>query len=246
MGNVTTSSSSTSPSNKDVDPTVSKLLKGLQGQYDSGVEVFDKTLYPGVGGTTQNAWQTTLDAAGNPDYANAVGGAISDFGDVAAGNRFGMNDPGYATLRGNIQSDVMRDVNKTFGSSGLFGSDSNLDAAGEGLGNALAGLDYTNYQNDVTRQQQAAQMLPGLYSASLAPGAAQAGVGAAQDADALAARQGENDLFRRQNDAGWDALARSSSVLAGTAGSSGSNTENQIPWWAAIGGAGAGLAGAFL
>lgn len=246
MGNVTTSSSSTTPANKDVNPTVSKLLKGLQGQYDSGVAVYDKSLYPGVGGTTQNAWQTMLNAADNPDYSNAVGGAISDFGDIAAGNRYGLNDPGYATLRGNIQSDVMRDVNKTFGGSGLFGSDSNMEAAGEGLGNALAGLDYTNFQNDRSWQAQAAQMLPGLYSASLAPGAAQGAVGAAQDADALAARQGENDLFRRQNDAGWDALARSSSILSGTAPSAGSNTQNQVPWWSAAIGLGSTVAGAFL
>lgn len=243
MGNVTTSSQTSGSANPDVDPTVSKLMKGLQGQYDSGIKVFDQSLYPGVSDTTQQGWQTTLDAAGNQDYAQGIGGAISEFGDIAAGNRFGQDDPGYAVMRNKLQSDVMRDVNKTFGASGLFGSDSNMRAAGEGLGNALGGLDYANHQSDIQRQGMAAGMLPGIYSASMAPGAAMAGVGSAMDADAMAQRGGDNDLFRRQNDAGWDALAKSSSILAGTAPAGGQTQQNQIPWWMALGGGISTLAG---
>lgn len=243
MGNVTTSSQSSGSSNPEVGPTVSKLMKGLQGQYDSGVKVFDQNLYPGVSDATTQGWNTTLEAAQNPAYAGAIGDTLSEFGDIAAGNRFGQNDPGYSVLRNKLQSDVMRDVNKTFAGSGLFGSDSNMRAAGEGLGNALGGLDYANHQSDIQQRAQAAGMLPGLFSASMAPGAAQAGVGAAMDADAMAQRQGENDLFRRQNDAGWDALAKSSSILAGTAPSGGTTTEKQIPWWAAVGGGLSTLAG---
>lgn len=245
-GTVQTSQSTTAPTNPDVQPTVSKLMKGLQGAYDSGVKVFDQSLYPGVGGTTQQGWQTTLNAANNPAYSQGVGGAIGDFGDVAAGNRFGMNDPGYAQLRAKAGEDTLRDVNAIFTQSGRFGSGSHVNNATESLGNVYAGMDYQNYQNDIARQQAAAGMLPGLYQASLAPGMTQGAVGAAQDADALAARQAENDLFRRKADAPWDALSRGSSILSGSAGAGGSTTSQEIPWWAAAAGLGSTIAGGFV
>jgi hypothetical protein len=244
--NVETSSSSTTPANPDVNPTVSKLLKGLQGAYGQGVKVFDKSLYPGVSSTTQGAWGDTLNAANNPQFMGNVQSAMGEFGDIAAGRRFGENAPGFAALRSGIMDDVMTETNKTFDSAGLFGSDSNREAAGRGLGEALAGLDYGNYENDIARQERAIGNLGNLFSMNLMPGAAKAGVGSAMDADMLAQRGGENDLFRRTNDAPWDALARSSSILSGTAGAAGSNTSQQIPWWAALGGGLAGAAGLFF
>jgi hypothetical protein len=237
MGNVTTSSSESKPSNPDVNPTMSMLLKGLQGAYKGGIKVFDKELYPGVGDTTRSAWDATLGAANNPAYSNAMSGAMSEFGDIAQGKRFGMDNPGFAALR----QGVIQDVNGSFNNSGLFGSDSNARAAADGLGR----LDYSNFLNDQQRQERALSYLPQIFQGQMMPGAAMGAVGAAQDADALARRQSENDLFRRKNDAPWDALARSSSILAGTASQGGSTTSQQVPWWAAaLGGAGA-LGGLF-
>jgi hypothetical protein len=238
MGNVTTSSSSTAPSNPDVNPTMSMLLKGLQGAYKGGIKVFDKEMYPGVGDTTRSAWDTMLGAANNPDYSSAISGAMGEFGDIAQGKRFGMDNPGYAALR----QGVIQDVNSSFNNSGLFGSESNARAAADGLGR----LDYSNFLNDQGRQERALSYLPQLFQAGLAPGAAMGAVGSAQDADALAQRQSENDLFRRQNDAPWDALARSSSILAGTAQPGGSTTSQQVPWWAAALGGASTIAGAFF
>lgn len=245
-GSVQTQSQTTAPANPDVQPTVSKLMKGLQGAYDSGVKVFNQSLYPGVGDTTRNSWATTLNAANNPAYSQSVGGALADFGDVAAGNRFGMDDPGYAALRAKAADDTLTGVNALFTQSGRFGSGSHVRNATESLGNVLAGMDYQNFQNDIARQQAAAGMLPGLYEASLAPGMTQGAIGAAQDADALARRQAENDLFRRQSDAPWDSLARASSILSGTASAGGSTTSQEIPWWAAAAGLGSTIAGAFF
>lgn len=245
-GSVQTSSSTSTSANPDVQPTVSKLMKGLQGAYDGGVKVFDQSLYPGVGDTTKNAWANTLEAVNNPGYSAAMNGAIADFGDVAAGNRFGLNDPGYAALRAKVGDDTLTDVNSIFTSSGRFGSGSHVKNATSELGNVYAGMDYQNHQNDIARQQQAAQMMPGLLQGAALPGTMQGAIGAAQDADALATRQGANDLFRRQNDAKWDALARSSSILSGTAGSGGTETSQNIPWWAAAAGIGSTIAGAFF
>lgn len=245
-GSVQTSSSTSTSANPDVQPTVSKLMKGLQGAYDGGVKVFDQSLYPGVGDTTKNAWANTLEAVNNPAYSSAMNGAISDFGDVAAGNRFGMADPGYAALRAKVGDDTLTDVNSIFTGSGRFGSGSHVKNATSELGNVYAGMDYQNHQNDIARQQQAAQMMPGLLQGAALPGTMQGAVGAAQDADALAARQGANDLFRRQNDAPWEALARASSTLSGTAGAGGTESSQNIPWWAAAAGLGSTIAGAFF
>jgi hypothetical protein len=243
----TTNTSSTAPANPAVTETQTKLLKGLQGAYDGGMKVFDKSLYAGTGANTQAGWDATLAAAQNPGYSGAINNTMGEFGAIASGQRFGMDDPGYAQLRQKAASDALQTVGKSFGNSGRFGGGSYLQSAGEGVGNAIAGMDYVNYQSDVSRQQQAAGMLPGLFQGSLAPAAAIGAVGGAQDADAQARLQGENDLFRRQSDPQWDALARSSSILAGTAPVGGMNTTNTqtspaTPWWMGA----AGLMGSFL
>lgn len=247
----TTNTSSSAPANPDVTATQSKLLKGLQGAYDGGVKVFDKSLYPGAGSTTQQGWQSMLNAANNPAYSGAINNTIGDFGAIASGQRFGMNDPGYAQLRQKAIDDTQSAVNQQFGASGRFGGGSHVQSLGEGIGNAVAGLDYANYQNDQQRQMAAAAALPGLFSASLQPASAIGAVGSAQDADAQARLQAENDLFRRQNDTAWDALARSSSILAGTApvgGMTQTNTQTSpaTPWWQTALGAGIAGAGLFL
>lgn len=251
MGGTTSTTSNTSssaPSNPAVTTTQTKLLDGLSGAYDKGMKVFDKPLYAGAGTNTQAGWDTTLAAARNPAYSGAVNGAISDFGDIAAGKRFGMNDPGYAQLRQKAASDALSSVGKSFGNSGRFGGGSYLESAGEGVGNAIAGMDYANFQNDQQRQSQAAQMLPGLYQAGLAPGATMGAVGGAQDANAQASLMAENDKFRRDNDGAWDTLARSSSILAGTAPvggmtTTGTQTQPETPWWQTAMGYVAGNAG---
>jgi hypothetical protein len=246
----TTNSSSTAPANPAVTATQTKLLTGLQGAYDGGMKVFDKSLYAGTGANTQAGWNATTAAANNPTYSGAINNTMGDFGAIASGQRFGMNDPGYAALRQNVIDDTQSNINSQFTNSGRFGGGSHVSSLGEGVGNAVAGLDYANFQNDRNYQMQAAGMLPGLFQASLAPGAALGAVGGAQDADSQARLLAENDLFRRQNDGTWDALARSSSILSGTAPVGGMNTTNtqttpNAPWWQTAGSLGLGL-GAML
>jgi hypothetical protein len=235
----TTSTQTSAPSNPEVEKTQTQLLKGLQDTYSGGIKVFNQSLYPGVGGTTQQGWNAMLGFANDPGYSDAIKSTIGDFGAIASGQRFGMNDPGYATLRQKVIDDTQSTINQQFGASGRFGGGSHVSSLGEGIGNAVAGLDYANYQSDVARQQAAAGMLPGLFNAGTLPASAIGAVGAAQDADALARRQAENDLFRRQNDTSWDTLARSSSILNGTAQSGGTTVTNSqpvAPWWQQVGG----------
>jgi hypothetical protein len=226
-----TSTSSTAPSNPDVNPTLSKLLKGVQGQYDATPEgfAFDKSLYAGTGATTDNALSTMLSGATNPAAGQAFGNTFSEVSDIAAGNRFGMDDPGYAALRSKVASDTLTGTNRAFNESGLFGADSNQRAAGEGLANALAGLDYGNFQNDQQRQERAQASQAGAFQNTLLPGQAALGVGQLQDADAQAALQGESDLALRQFNAPTDFLAKLSSILAGNAASGGTSSSTTTP-----------------
>jgi hypothetical protein len=59
MGNVTTASQTSAPSNPDVNPTVSKLLQGVQSEFGKTPAVFNQSLYPGAGSTTQQGWGRT-------------------------------------------------------------------------------------------------------------------------------------------------------------------------------------------
>lgn len=241
-GGTETTTQTSAPANPAVEATTTKLLTNLQGQIDRGSSVYGQTLNPGAGQTTQNAWASSLSAASNPAYSAGVSGATSDFADIAAGNRFGTNDPGYAAMRAKVADDVGTASNALFTTSGRFGSGSHANDFSEGMTNALSGMDYQNFQNDQQRQMQAAGMLPGLYSAGMAPSAAMGAIGAEQDANALTMRQGEADLFNRQNNRGMNDLSWASSVLAGTAPSGGTTqttTQPATPWWQSMLGAGA-------
>lgn len=242
-----TSSSTSGPTNPDVQATTSKLAKGINTAYDAGLKVNPVSLYGGVGDTTKQSWQTALNAANNPAYASGINGAIDSYGRTASGANLGQNDPGYATLRSKLQNDVLTGTNSSFNNSGLFGSDNNQYAANKGLGDALGALDYQQYSNSLDRQTQAAQMLPQLFAAGQQPAAVSGSVGAAKDADTQAALLGQNDLFRRTNDAPLDLLSRLTSTAAGNAATSGtsttsSNTTPATPWWQGA----LGLAGSLL
>jgi len=126
-------------------------------------------------------------------------------------------------MRNRLSNDVMTGANAAFNGSGMFGSDSNQRAVGQGLGDALGQLDYQNYRASIGDQQQAAGMLPQLFTAGQLPSAAIGSIGASQDLD----RQ-------RQADGPTDYLARMTSILGGAAGAGGTSTTNttpSTPWW---------------
>lgn len=233
MGSTTqTSSSSTAPASAAVKATVDKLATGIGNAFTPG-----GSLYVAPGANTTGGQAASLAAAQNPLFANDVNGAIQSFGNIAAGNDYGTNDPGYAALRSQVANDTLTGINSAFNNSGLFGSDSNMRAAGEGLGNALAGLDYSNFQNDQQRQLQAAGLLPQLFQTAQLPGSIQQSVGAAQDAAAQAEKAGPTDL-----------LAKLTAIANGTAGAGGTTTTNVqpgTPLYQTLLGGGIGLAGLF-
>lgn len=210
-------------SNGGYDP---KQLGGTLGKQLTSAATDTSTLYKGMGTTTRNALDQMLAGSNPSGYSTYLDSAIGDMGEVAAGKRFGTDDPGYQTLRTNVANDAMTSSLNAFNNSGLFGSDSNQIKTGEGVANALAGLDYANHQNDQGRQERAIGMLPGMRDAALAPARTALEVGAAEDADASAVRTG-----------GYNRLLEVLGAFNGSQDSAGMGEET--PWWQQLLGAGA-------
>ena len=193
------------------------------------------------------------------------------------GTAYDPNSAAYKTLRQGIVDDTLSNLGSQFTASGRFGGGSYVDTASQGLGDALAGLDYTNMQNNINNQYRSLDAQRGIFGDQFGMGqtgvgntlaglSGQAGVagqqfgmgqtalqnrndavdrltgiGSAIDASQLASRMADYDLFTRKQDADWEALARASSILGGTAGAAGSTTTNNVPFWAALlGGAATG------
>lgn len=214
-------------SNGGYDP---KQLGGTLGKQLSNYATDTSTLYKGMGTTTRNALDKLLSSSNPSGYSTYLDSAIGDIGSVAAGQRYGEADPGYATLRQNVANDALTSSLSAFNNSGLFGSDSNQLKTSEGVASALAGLDYANFQNDQSRQERAIGMLPGMRDAALAPARTALEVGAAEDADASAVQT-----------AGYNRLLEVLGAFNGSQESAGMKEET--PWWQQLLGYVAGNAG---
>lgn len=200
----------TGVNNAALNNTITKLSKGIGDLYTPG-----KSSYIAPSATTTGAWNSSLAAANNPAYTGGIGGAIASYGNRAAGNELGINDPLYAAQRARLTDDVMRTTNTAFNNSGLFGSDSNQQAAGRGLAEALGGLDLAQRTESYGRQAEAANMLPQLFAGAQAPSSIAASVGASQDANAAAKENGQIDY-----------LSRIMGIVNGASGAAGTTTTN--------------------
>lgn len=210
--------------------TVGNITTGLDQVLGRGPQVFNQSLYAGQGGATLGGIQGLLSGSQNPAFASGASGALGLTSDVAAGNRFGQAAPGFATLRQGVIDDTQTAINRSFLSSGTFGSDKQQTALGKGIGGAIAGLDYQNYQNDIARQERAQAALPGLLNTTLLPSQIQLGAGQLQDADSQAQLLAQQDLFRRKADAQLGLLGDVGGVLSGVTASNEATTE-PVPWW---------------
>lgn len=193
------------------------------------------------------------------------------------GTAYDPNSAAYKTLRQGIVDDTLSNLGSQFTSSGRFGGGSYVDTASEGLGDALAGLDYSNMQNNINNQYRSLDSQRGIFGDTFGMGQTGVGntlaglagqgatasqqfgmgqqalgneqgaigllgqIGASKDADSLAKRMANADLFDRTKNADWNTLGRATSILGGNSTASGSTTSNSVPWWAALlGGASTG------
>lgn len=228
MGDVNTGSSSSQSSSPAVRKAVDTLAGGVTAAYSPG-----KSLYQDPSANTTQGWQASLNAANNPAYAGGLAGAIQSYSNRAAGNELGMNDPGYAAIRNRLESDVTANVNNSFNNSGLFGSDSNRRGLTEGLTSSLGALDYNQYNDSLSRQAEAANILPSIFQGAQLPAGIQQSIGAAQDANNAAKAAGPTDY-----------LAKLTGIAGGNAAAAGTTTNSQTPLWKLLLGGGATIAGA--
>lgn len=228
MGNVNTGSTQSKSSSAAVNKAVDTLAGGVSAAYSPG-----KSLYQAPSANTTGGWMASLNAANNPAYSGGIAGAMQSYANRAAGNEIGMNAPGYSAIRDRLTSDVTANVNNNFNNSGLFGSDSNRRGLTEGLTSSLGALDYSQYNDSLSRQAEAANILPTLFQGAQLPAGIQQSIGAAQDADAAAKAAGPTDY-----------LGKLTGILGGNAAAAGTTTNSQTPLWKLLLGAGATVAGA--
>jgi hypothetical protein len=238
---------STAPANPEVTATLNTLMQGVRNQYAQGPKVFNQSLYSPAGATTQQGWNTALGTASNPNYMAGVNGALRDQADVASGKYLNETDPNYQAMIDRAANGTAADINAAMGADGAYGSNVHVSALADQIGALRTNAAVQERQMELQRQQQAISNLPGLYSAGQMPAATIGAVGAAQDANQNAILQGQNDLFRRQNDAGTDYLGRFFSMLGSGAQIGGSNTTTtsitpQAPYWQSLLGLGLAFA----
>jgi hypothetical protein len=162
--------------------------QGTRNAWDAGTD-FANGLNGSAGfGTGQRGAMDSLGGVfsgyGQLGDNNGLTGGQSDAmaGNAALGGQYGAlgqaydpNSSAYKTLRGNIADDTLTGVGSLFASNGRYGSDIMGESAAEGLGNALAGLDYGNMQNNINNQYRSLDSQRGIFGDTFSMG--QQGVG---------------------------------------------------------------------
>jgi hypothetical protein len=188
-----------------------------------------------------------LRAKAGQDTLNDVNGIFTGSGRFGSGSHVGnaTEELGNVYAGMDMQNYENRLARMLGGNQALAGI---AQTAHGNVANSTAGLAGVG-QTAMGNAAGAAAAVPGLWDATLNPGRNELAVGQLLDADALATRQGENDLFRRSHDAGWTTLGQASSILAGTAGSGQQQTATTTPtapWWQSMLGGALGGLGAFF
>jgi hypothetical protein len=226
--------------NSQLNTALSTIGSQLNTELGKGAAVFDQSMYPGMSDQTKTGVDSLYNNPNNAGYSSAVGDTLGTYGAIASGKN--ISDPTTDLVRSRLMNDATTAVNSSYLTDGRFGSSGMQQDSADAVVGALAPFDYS-------RQNTAAQMMPQLYQASQLPATAQLTAGQITDADALATRQGDADLFDRTNNAGWNTLARGTQILSGTApsaGMTGTTTQStQVPWWQTALGLGA-TAASFL
>jgi hypothetical protein len=253
----------------------------LGGTFGKQLEGYLNTPAPGFSNDSQTAITQMRDTANLGQWSDNFGKAFRGAGDLIGqgGLTPGMNqsigyaddaakdyasmadafgtpggEPGYQTLRNKLSDDVTTQNLSAFNNSGMFGSDDNRSSLAEGLGNALGGLDYQNYQQGIQNRmgalqgqlgasgqgfgqrqqgivntQTASSMLPSLYAGTLMPSQTLMDIGNLQ-------QQNQNKDYNRFQE-----------LLSAFTGSSGNpGMEEQPDWWQVLLGGAGSLAGAFF
>ncbi len=235
-----------------------EYLGKLDKQLDKKAPVFNKSLFTGAGDATKNAWATGTNFANSLVQADGFGtgqrAAMDGFGSLggeyaALGTAYDPNSEAYRTLRSGVMDDTLTGVASLGASNGRYGARSFNEGAAEGLGQALAGLDYGNMQNNVNNQYRSLDSQAGVQTGLFDMGQTALGneqgaisalgqIGAAKDANTQGIRLGEADLYDRKNNAELDRLIKIGGAFGDPVAAA-----NEAPWWQQMLGYAVGNAG---
>lgn len=255
--NTTTNTTTSGPTNPDVQATTSKLAQKLSGLADTSPAAYGQSLYAGVSPTTRNAWAQGTTAANGLIGSGGLTAGQTDSINGLKGltGAFDQNAPGYQTMRQNSLDDAVKAATSGYLGSGLLGSRSFIQDATKAGVDALAPLDYQNYTNSINNQKDIYSTLfgygqQGLSNQNTALSTLGA-IGSSQDADLAAQRQGDYDLYTRQQQAPLQWLQGLTSAAAGNASGAGTTSTNTqttpgVPWWQTGLSLGLGAASLFL
>lgn len=157
-------------------------------------------VFSGYGGVADNNGLT--DAQARAMTGNAGLGAKY----AGLGNAYDPNSAAYKTLRQGIVDDTLSNLGSQFTNSGRFGGGSYIDTASQGLGDALAGLDYANMSRNIDNQYRSLDSQRGIFGDQFGMG--QTGVG-----NTLAGLAGQAGVAGQQFDMGQTALGNQAGAL---------------------------------
>lgn len=161
------------------------LGRDLAIAHTGGPQVFDQSLYSPIGQETQGLVQ----------------GGLGALFPVASGSWLNGGNPYFEQNLQKTLGDVTTGVNSTFNGSGRFGGLSHQQSLASSLGDISNQARGANFENEYARMLGAQNQGLGLSNVL--------------DQDAQAQLTGNYDLFRRQNDADINHVARTLSVLQG-------------------------------
>lgn len=120
-------------------------------------------------GTLQNAASGGMqNTAGTGTLSNIAGGmfsglpGMSELANIAGGSNLSASNPYFKQMADNITAQVLPSIEGQFAAGNRMNGGLAANAAASGLGNAIGGLAYQNYQQGLQQQQSAAQELAGL------------------------------------------------------------------------------------
>lgn len=141
-------------------------LEGLSSQFaptlsaaQSGVSNATNTAQL-IGGSSATDNPSNSFFTGLTTGSNSIPG-LSTLNNYANGSMLSAQNPYFQQMANTVTSQVLPGINSQFANSGEANSGQASRAAGLGVGDAVGGLAYNNYQQGLTQQQTAANSLAG-------------------------------------------------------------------------------------
>ncbi len=141
------------------DPLLSGYRRAGEEVLNRPQEFFPGQTYVGYSPETEQALALQAERAG----ANPLLGQAQDYTSATLAGDYLNQNPYLDQLQESVMSSVMPQVAGQFGgASGRFGSPAMAEALGRGVSRGMAPFLFQEYGAERGRQQQAAQMAPGL------------------------------------------------------------------------------------